>query len=202
MNRKLLAVAAFAVAGLVAAPAAAQIVISGGERSSVFSCFYECEPGTRSDVWGEITVLVLESQNVDDDVAARVIFLDGNEQMIAQALVSVSKVDIDMINVCRTLEANGVAAPRAGVIEVLLRQAPGDPTDPDAVGVYGWVKNFVGKFFKVQDDPFSGRIEGVGKTECRITPSDVATVAQIQSRLDSGPTPPEISPIYVSDTAD
>jgi hypothetical protein len=202
MNTKLFLAAAMA-GGLTAGLASAQTgpVISEGERSSVLSCFYECEPGLRNDLWGEITVLVLENQNALEDVAARVILLDGQATMIAQMPVPLGNEDVDMINVCRTLENAGIQAPRAGAIEVILREPPGDPADANAIGVYGWVKNFVGKFFVSQDDPFVGRIQGVGKTVCRITPPDVATVAQIQSKLDAQ-NPPNVPPVYVSDTGE
>jgi len=145
-----------------------------------------------------VTTLVLENQNAIQDINATVIFLDGHQNMIAQSLVPLSHEDVDMINVCRTLKNATIPVPRGGAVEVILR----NPQDTaDAVGVYGWVKNFVGKFFTTQNDPFAGMIEGVGKTQCRITPPNVATVAEIQAQL-TAQNPPIVAPVYTSDTGD
>jgi len=198
--KKLLVPAAIA-AVVAASPVAAQSAVESlGEASSVFSCFYECERGlgTRTDWWGETTVLVLENQNALADVNATVILLDGHEQMIAQMPVPLSNEDVDMIHVCRTLQSAGVIPPRGGAIEVILRNPQ---NTADAVGVYGWVKSFVGKFFIGNNDPFLGVVNGVGTTGCRVTPPSVATVAQILQKIGLQ-SPPVVQPVYVSDTGE
>lgn len=167
----------------------------------MFTCIYECEPGLLSTYWGEVSVLVLENQHAVRDIAARVIVLDAQQHMIAQFPVPLTSKDLDMINICRTLEAANITVPRAGVIDVILRQPPGDPSSPDEVGAHGLIKSFDGRFFKTQDDPFKGRIEAEGKTLCRLTAPEIAGTDDIQAKLDLQ-VPPEIAPIYVSDSGE
>ena len=198
MNR--IIAAAVVAAALAPVSAAAQSVASPGEASPVFSCIYECEPGlgVRTDWWGEVSLLAMENQNALRDVQATVVFLNAQEQMIARAPVYLSNEDVDIINVCRTLKNAGLQVPRAGAVEVILR-TPQD--NADEVGVYGWIKSFVGKFFVVNNDPFLGVIEGLATTQCRVTPPEVATVQQIQDKI-ALQQPPVVLPVYVSGTAD
>jgi hypothetical protein len=58
----------------------------GGEASSVFSCFYECKPGSRLGTWAEVTTLMLVNQRAPIDEPplnggffADLAILDGNQ---------------------------------------------------------------------------------------------------------------------------
>ncbi len=104
-----------------------------------------------------------------------------------------SPEDLDEISICQNLCAGGIVPPSAGLIEVVI-------DDPTGVGgTYGWVKNFVGKFFKTVDEPFSGRVEGIGKTECRVVPPSVTTAAEIQAKI-AAQNPPVIPPVLIEGT--
>lgn len=164
-----------------------------GERSEVLSCFYECKDGPRPDYWVEVTSLMLVNP-ANRDMLATVVLLDGNENMIAYVEDDLSAEDLDEINICRTLEAANIVPPSAGMIEIAL-------ADPDDVGgTYGWVKNVVGKFFKTVDEPFDGRVTGIGKTECRVVPPSVTTPDEILDKIIVQ-NPPEIQPILIEGTA-
>ncbi|NOQ13764.1 MAG: hypothetical protein GQ583_04690 [Methyloprofundus sp.] len=167
-----------------------------GERGLVLSCFYECKPGATPETWSEVTSLMLANQS-NRLISTKIAFFNGNHNMIAQTNLLLPGRDLDELNVCRTLHAGGIPVPLAGLIEVLLF----DPTGNEVGGVYGWMKNFLGKFFLTVNEPFQGRVTGVGKTECRLAPPEVTTRAEIEEEIVAKK-PPVITPILIQNTAD
>ena len=170
----------------------AQPVPTAGEISAVRLCFYECKDGARSDWWQEVTTLMV--MNPDAETIVHFAILDGNENFIARTAVNLSEDDLDELNVCRTLEAAGIVPPSAGMVEVFSSVGGLD-------GYYVTVKNLIGKFFKTVDEPFDGRVVGVGKTECRVVPPTVTTGEEISAKLQAA-NPPTIAPILIEDTAE
>ena len=171
--------------------------VSLGEASSVFSCFYECKPGpivqgvpTRQ----EVTSIVLANQS-NRDILAQIVFLDSNQNIIAWAVQPLSGEDLDEFNVCSTLDRATPSVPQIGLIEVILLETPPGPTGvggTPTVGVYGWIKNLLGKFFITDPEPFNGRVTGIAKTECRLVPPTVTTFDQIQEKIATQVPPPEL----------
>jgi hypothetical protein len=163
-----------------------------GETNQILACFYECKDGPRPDDWVEVTSLLLINA-ANRPMTATVALLDGNENMIAWFDDDLSPGDLDEVNICRTLQASGIAPPPAGMIEVVIE-------DPNGIGgTYGWVKNVVGKFFKVVNEPLDGRVTGVGKTECRVVPGSVITGAEVRADIQAQ-SPPQIPPILIEQT--
>jgi hypothetical protein len=80
--------------------------------------------------------------------------------------------------VCETLNFPGAVVPPAGVIEVIL-----SPTG----GVYGWVKDTIGRFNKGVPEPFEGTVTGIGKTECRLVGPNAVTPEQLAPQLAAAP---------------
>ena len=158
--------------------------VSLGEASDVFFCFYECKPGPTVrdvDTWQEVTTLMLVNANAEFNTFADMVFLDGNQTIIAAADTALSPADLDEINVCRTLQNIGVPVPSAGLVEVVF--SGGGFLSGGGTGGYGWVKNLLGKFFVNVDEPFDGRVTGIAKTQCRAIPPSVATPAQISAKF-------------------
>lgn len=60
---------------------------------SVLSCFYECKPRA-PDSWQEVTTLMLANQSIKD-IDAEIVFLDGNQNIIAQAQDNLSAEDVE-----------------------------------------------------------------------------------------------------------
>lgn len=195
-----LSMAIATVAILFTQQAQAQLQSVGGSDSSVLSCFYECKPGP--DIQGQqtyrqVTTLPIANngrttQNVD------VNFIDGNGNVIATTDVSLTRRDVDELAVCNTIEAiTGAAPPRAGLVQIgnfgaLQQQAPS--------GVYSWIKNVNGKFFRDQPEPYDGRVTGIAKSECAlVAANEVNDPDTIEMEGGSVPTGP---PILVEDTAD
>ncbi|MCG8358101.1 MAG: hypothetical protein MI920_21255 [Kiloniellales bacterium] len=206
MRRVLLAAGFLAVASF-SGQAAAQAPPSGGELSQVFACFYECKPGPVVQgvpTWQAITTLMVMNMNsgVPDPVAdtrlVNVIFVDGNENILGSSRgpglgLNLSPEDLDELNVCRTLQANGLPVPQAGIVEFYV--AGGDPG-----GVYAWVQNLIGKFFVTVDEPFAGRVTGIAKTECRQVPLEVSTPMEIAQKAIASGAPQDVQLILVEDT--
>jgi hypothetical protein len=183
---------------------------SGGELGAFIKCFYECKAGPDvQDVqtFQEITTLMIANQNVADRVA-QAFFIDGNQACIAQALLLLSPLDLDELNVCHTLEAAfgpaGTAVPEAGLVELVI----GDPALPGqppfehelAEGVYAWGKNVLGKFRVDNPEPFQGRVTGIGKYECRVVPAETLVEEAIRTHCDAAV--PIIEPVLVEKTED
>ena len=109
------------------------------------------------------------------------------------SVARVSGFDLDEVNVCRTLHAEGVAVPSAGMVRIGVSGS----------GIYAWVKNLSGKFFKTVDEPFAGRVTGVAKTECRVIPQTVVDLTDLFDKVSAQqPEPPIVQLICVEDTAD
>ncbi len=206
--RRLLMSVGLVTAAAFSNPAIAQAPPSGGELSQVFACFYECKPGPivrGIPTWQEITTLMLMNMNsgVPDPAAdtrtVNAIFLDGNQNILGSSRgafgLDLSPEDLDEIHVCRTLQANGLPVPQAGIVEFYV--AGGDPG-----GVYAWVKNLIGKFFVTVDEPFAGRVTGIAKTECRQVPIEVSTPMEIATKAIASGQPQDVQLILVEDTAD
>jgi len=155
---------------------AQQIVVpdSGGERGSLIECVYECKPGGNIGGVGtfrQVTSVMLTNQSPSDRIAD-VYYFDGNESCIAHSDIELSSVDLDELNVCHTLDAGGITPPRAGLLEIEVSDTTGSPAD----GVYGVVKNVLGRFRTTQPEPFDGRVRGIAKVDCRGIPSTVGAV--------------------------
>jgi hypothetical protein len=118
--------------------------------------------------------MIANQSNVSQTVG--LVFLNGNQQIIAVGTTELSGEDLDEVNVCHSLVSGGVAPPAAGLIEMVL-------TDANPIGgVYGWVKDVLGKFFVNVPEPFEGRVSGIGKTECRVAPVSIANPQVIQAK--------------------
>jgi hypothetical protein len=188
----------------VALQALAQPVFppSGGESARVFSCFYECKPGPvvrGVPSWQEITTIMLANQSPDIGQNVNLIFVDGNENILGRARNRLSPLDLDEVHVCRTLEAAGLPVPEAGLVEMYV--APSATADFPS-GVYGWVKNLLGKFLVTQDEPFAGRVSGIAKTECRLVPFEVATPRGVADAFARSGAPDNLPLVLVEDTDD
>jgi hypothetical protein len=175
---------------------------SSGEVSRIFSCFYECKMDRTSTGvlrWTEVTSLMLVNQSVKRPITADILFVDGHERPLARSRTALSPLDVDEINVCATLDDAGLFpvpaaagfSPLAGLIEVLLSPAG---------GVYGWVKNATGKIPRTRDDPMSGAVTGIGKTECRLVGPNVVTPAELEQVL--AVTPAVIPPVFIENTGE
>lgn len=193
--------ASFVIA-LTSHASAQQAPATGGEQSPIFSCFYECKAARSGDDdddddrranWREVTTLMLANQSLRP-ANTRVVFLDGNVNIIATSEVTLSGLDLDEVNVCRTLHAGGVAVPSAGLIEVQITQQQQPPG-----GVYGWVKNVLGKFKTNKDNPFDGRVTGIAKTQCRVAPNSVISTAELDQQVSLA-NAPAIDAILIEDT--
>ena len=167
-----------------------------GEFSTVFSCFYECKwerVGKNMNTWQEITTLMLVNQSAKQRVRAEILFVDGNENPVATTETILSPMDLDEINVCASLdEGLGGQVPAAGVIEVVL-----SPTG----GVYGWVKNVLGRFPRFEVEPFRGRPTGIAKTQCRLVGPNTVTPREIRQKIQANDVP-EIKPILIEGTGE
>jgi hypothetical protein len=167
-----------------------------GEFSTVFSCFYECKwerVGKNMNTWQEITTLMLVNQSARQKVTADILFFDGNERAIATTQTILSPHDLDEINVCASLDAGlGGLVPPAGVIEVVL-----SPTG----GVYGWVKNVMGRFPRFEPEPFRGRPTGIAKTQCRLVGPNVVAPKDILEKIRASDVR-RIKPILIEGTAE
>ena len=171
----------------------------GGADSDFLSCFYECKPGPDiqdQPTYRQVTTLpIVNNSRFNQDV--QVNFIDGNGNPIAATDVSLTSRDVDELAVCNTIEAiTGAPPPRAGVIQIgngaaALEQQPS--------GVYSWIKNVNGKFFRDKPEPYDGRVTGIAKSECALVAGVVNDPTQIlndRAGLRLGP------PILVEDTAD
>ncbi|OHA08834.1 MAG: hypothetical protein A3B37_00595 [Candidatus Sungbacteria bacterium RIFCSPLOWO2_01_FULL_59_16] len=167
---------------------------SSGEFSPVFSCFYECKLDKRQANWLEMTSLMLVNQSAKMPLVANILFVNGNEQVIARTATALSPLDLDEINVCATLDKANITVPPAGLIEVVLT-VPG--TVLPQGGAYGWVKNVVGKIPRAVIEPFEGKVEGIGKTQCRLVGPNVVRPFDLLV-IEA----PSVQPVYIERTGD
>ncbi len=142
---------------------------------------------------------MLVNQNPEDALIALVGVFDGNQNIVAQFRTHLSPLDVDEINICRTLELDGLVPPEAGVLEIVSFETDGVTHEG---GVYAWVKDLITAGKDEWTRPAAPAISfprkvagnlavlspantrkltaaiypkalGVGKTECRLTPSEV-----------------------------
>jgi hypothetical protein len=178
--------------GVMADPATGHY--ASGWMGNVLSCFFDCKPGpTVSGIgtWSEMTTLTLINQHPTDARTALMVIRNANSNIIAGANLSLNPMDLDEVNICRTLKAAlpSITPPQTGVVELAIDQNPG--------AVYGWIKDYVGKFSVARDDPFEGVVNGAGKTICMHVPPEVSTTATVYSNF-SGSGAPTISPVLIN----
>jgi hypothetical protein len=89
-----------------------------------------------------------------------------------------------------------VTPPAAGLLEITTTDTGGTAAD----GVYGVVKNVLGKFRFDNPEPFHGRARGIAKFECRVVPSTVDPDTAIGDKCQ--PSPPDVTGILVEGTHD
>ena len=166
------------------------------EDSPVFTVFYECIPGpttSQGATFSELSTLVLTNQGLVQ-APGQMVFFDGNGNVIATSPLLISALDVDEINLCRTLFLAGITPPRRGFILIIF-----DFIDIDITirSIHCWIIDFVGKFFVTSDSPSDGRIVAIGKTTCwggfiaLIEILDIIAVANA----------PVIGPVLINDTS-
>lgn len=171
---------------------------SGGERGSFIECAFECKRGPNVagvSTFQEVTTVMLTNQSSSDRLA-EVFYFNGKEECLAHSTVELSPVDLDELNVCHSLLAGGVTPPAAGLLEIMTTDTGGTAAD----GVYGVVKNVLGKFGFNNPEPFHGRVRGIAKFECRVVPSTVDPDTAIGDKCQ--PSPPDVTGILVEGTHD
>ncbi len=178
-----LAAAVFAMLFGFSGEARAQ-ALSLGEASAVIGCFYECKE-LNDRTWQEVTTLMIANFARGGN-SAKLAYLNGNQDIIATSAVLMSFEDLDEVNICRSLEAAGIRPPSAGLVEILARDPilPPDGIPVPKAGVYAWMKNLTGRFFKNVDEPFKGRVTSVAKTECRMIPPNVLQFEELREKIE------------------
>jgi len=173
-----------------------------GEASTLLACFFECKEGGYDGTWQEVTSLMLESlePGSGQTTSISLVIRGGIAALppVARIELTLGPNDLDEVNVCRSLERAGRPVPEAGLIEVMQRDVVLEPGSRTA-RVYGWVKNLVGEFDKTVDEPFQGHAKSVGKTECRVVPTEPD---EMRERLQNTATAPAIDPVLIEGTRD
>jgi len=194
--------AALALSGIARADILAQEVLgSFGERSELLSCPYECNPVSKGMGWRSVTTLMLVNPTLTDLDSTRIYFFDGNSSAVARADIVLLALDLDAVNVCRTLQEAGLAVPSAGFVTILI---------PDPVlsqigsgAAYGWVRNLYGKFNITENEPFDGRVVGGSEAECRVVGPGAQNSDGLGDHIgDFFPGLPLIDPILIEQTGD
>lgn len=92
--------------------------------------------------------------------------------------------DLQVYNVCEYLnDIPGILqVPQEGLMIVVS----------DDFGVYGWAKNFLGKFFVGHPDPFDGRVDSIAKLEARLVEHDI--VQPLLNKLSTQTPPVTLGP--------
>lgn len=146
---------------------------STAQAQSVLTCFYECKPLPTGDGLQEVTTLMVTNSAGVGDRFANVVFVDGNEQVLAKTRFRLSPRDVDELNVCATLQVGIGFAPSAGLIQVATSLDPVGNNPDNSEAVDTWMKNLLGRFRSADPDqpvtfePFqSGRVTGIAKTQC------------------------------------
>ena len=202
MRSQIIATLAFICAATWASAAGAfdppASTFSSGEVSPVASCFFECKNDGRNVF--EDTHLMLINESTVETLDAEVLLIDAHEQAMVRFRSQLSPLDLDEVNVCRTLERAGILPPQAGVIEIVSIDASSNAPEG---GVYSWIKDIVSpkRIDQIvvgqpghsmsravssdilldrpagQPDPVIPKVRkfiyGIGKTECRVTPPEV-----------------------------
>lgn len=184
-----LAIGSVVVASSVQAQAVS--VTSEGEASSALTCFYECKPFSNNKFWHQATSLKLTNQGYMP-VWANLTVMNGNAEFLATTQVNLSALDMDEINICRTLMAAGKPVPAAGLTEVFATTDQGGTHS--AAGVYAQAKNVIGKFSITSNEFPQNLITGTSISECRNLPSTVRSAVPTQTPL--------IDPILIESTAE
>ena len=171
-----------ALAALVSGPTAVADTAVG---APVQQCFYECKlfpAGAPSFYQEQTTLMIMNGQQPTPDMLAphpntrnvRLVFVDGNENILGKSRLGLSPRDLDEVNVCFTIVENTQAAPPpAGLVLIVATDAN---TGAAASDVDVAVKNPVGRMSLEDPEVFNGRISGVGKTSCfevEATPVDI-----------------------------
>jgi len=162
----------FGVAGMTAG------LCSTALAQSVLTCFYECKPLPTGSGFQEVTTLMVTnsapaSATGASDRFANVVFVDGNERVLAKTQLKLSPRDVDELNVCATLEVGIGFAPSAGLIQVATSGDPKKNSPDNTEAVDTWMKNLLGRFRPADPadpitfEPFqSGRVTSIAKTQC------------------------------------
>lgn len=162
---------------LFASSAAAQTATyspTGGLSSPVLTCPFECRPGPLVQgqaTFDEISALQVANQG-ELTRSARLVIYDGRSNAVAVIDLSLTPRDLDEVNVCHALEAASITPPEAGLVQVVVPDAPGF-TSPS--GLAAWIKILSGKFFADVAEPFSGRVVGNARIGCEATPVPAIT---------------------------
>ena len=196
-------VTVLALLGLAACGPAAAQGPSPGETSPLLACFYECKEGHEyEDTWQEVTSLMVESLEPGSGQTTSIaLVIRGGisaQPPVARIDFTLGPNDLDEVNICRSLESAGLPIPEAGLIEVMQRDVVLEPGSPTA-RVYAWVKNLVGSFPKTINEPFQGRVQSVGKTECRVVPTETD---EMRERLEDVAGVTAIDPVLIEGTLD
>jgi len=145
---------------------------------SVLTCFYECKPLPTGGGFQEVTTLMVTNSaspllTQPSRRFANVVFVNGNEKVLARSLLDLSGRDVDELNVCATLEVGIGFAPSAGIIQLGTSLDPAGNVPDATEAVDAWMKNLLGRFRPADPanpitfEPFqSGRVTGVAKTQC------------------------------------
>jgi len=177
---------------------------SGGEASSVLTCFYECKSQNKR-AFREITSLVLANASPTKTFnQVSIGYFDGHANLLAFSQVNLSPFDLDEINICRTLQKGiddqvitGVV-PEAGLIMIEVER---DGITSSASGVYAWVKDMLGTFKKSADELNPKHItKGIGKTPCRVVPVEVTAPSALRTFFLINAPSSIISPVFIEDT--
>ncbi len=207
---------------------------SSGEVSAVQSCFYECKqkqtPFDAADdslvlkgVALEDTLLVLANEAPLEALIALVGIFDGNQNLRGVFKTHLSPMDLDVINVCRTLERAGIVPPQAGLLEIVTVDSQSVPEG----GAYAWVKELalINADQWIRPAPpvltlnrklasaarqqmpldraftfkYHSKVKGIAKTPCRVTPPEVADPDAVMLRFGAGK---PVVPAYEQGTFD
>lgn len=137
----------------------------------------------RSRSWQEVTTLMLARPVEVFDRSYIMVMLDGQQNVATTRagdplyfVDNLGPKDLDEINVCRSLKVNAGRAPQAGFVVIGLGASPNAP--PPGGGEQSstrvWYKNVIGSFRKNQNEPFSGKVTGIGKGNCdRVSPATI-----------------------------
>lgn len=156
---------------------------------------------TPSAIVGQDSLLSLVNQNPYAPICACIALLNSHEQLSAVGLVPLSGLDNDTINLCTMLDGSPVpgggvylqattgrfptaAATASGIVQVttFLSIDLVNPCDSFAMlagpigGAYGSIRDVVyrGKK-KASADPYSAPVLATGRTELRVTASDITS---------------------------
>jgi hypothetical protein len=173
---------------------------TSGESSAVQSAFYECKQKSKTPAvkTSEDTLLVLVNEHASTTLCACVVLFDGHGAAIAKGVTTLSGMDVDEINLCSlvgTIPAGGFT----GSVEVVTVTGACPYTGSLQGGAYGWIKDVAYKGTKKDAvNPFSAAVQGLGKTELRVTPAGVESGSSYAAACAAAPLIP--STAYAENT--